>query len=162
MIHLYTIPNTPSKVNLMPYVEMMLTMHDVPLSALSRMKSGKPILKHNCGFVSWSHTNALACIAFSHNHAMGVDCEKIRPMDYQAISQRYFGSITDNRDDFFETWTAKEAHCKLLGISIWKALAQPICSDVHHIHTAKHVIAIACDRAIPITLHKLSSYPTNL
>jgi 4'-phosphopantetheinyl transferase len=73
-----------------------------------------------------SHTRGLALLAFAMNRRLGIDVEKIRPIDnWQDIARRYFSQkeIAElaalppaQRDEgFYTCWTRKESYVKASG-----------------------------------------------
>ena len=91
-------------------------------------------------------------IAFSKTHAVGADCEDIRPITFKAIQKRYFQDTNDihSADDFFQIWTQKEALCKLKGLSIWKTMRHSPHGFTTHKITPDCVFCIASNQPVPI------------
>lgn len=52
------------------------------------------------------------------NKSLGVDIQKMRPRNYQALG----ASLAMKKEEFYRTWTAKEAYVKYLGIGLRKEL----------------------------------------
>jgi Phosphopantetheinyl transferase len=90
---------------------------------------GKPILRPDsvpCSplpapRLSLSHSGRVTLAAVS-DAPVGVDVEKIRPLDYINISKRFFGREIDGEKEFFDLWTLKEAYKKSSGVSLVQAL----------------------------------------
>lgn len=88
---------------------------------------GKPALRdHEELPFNLSNSSELAAIAVGGDQPLGVDVEKIRPMDDgRAIAERFFSAsevaaferlAQDDRDTgFFRCWTRKEAYIKAIG-----------------------------------------------
>ena len=93
--------------------------------------TGKPeLLDQPCHF-NLSHTDDLALIAIAPcgpDNAVGIDLEKIRPLDYQAVArpvlseldQRALAQATPSAqaDLFFQLWVRHEARAKATGAGI--------------------------------------------
>ena len=80
-----------------------------------------------------SHSDALALIALTRSHAVGVDLERIRPVTYvREIADRFFTDResaalallpeAEQTTAFFNLWTRKEAWLKATGDGIAEAL----------------------------------------
>ncbi len=102
---------------------------------------GKPFLRHEPGWptldFSLSHTDESAILAVSLDGPVGIDIERIRPIDV-GLSWRYFApeeiAFLDShlgpsrqmtpawQDAFFAIWTVKEAVLKALG----RGLSMPL------------------------------------
>lgn len=88
---------------------------------------GKPALRGNDALpFNLSNSSDLAAVAIGGSQPLGVDVEKIRPMDDgKAIAERFFSATEvaaferlahDDRDTgFFRCWTRKEAYIKAIG-----------------------------------------------
>ncbi|MBM3814391.1 MAG: 4'-phosphopantetheinyl transferase superfamily protein [Acidimicrobiia bacterium] len=89
---------------------------------------GKPRLDHDTANLSFnvSHSGGLAVFAFARGCELGVDIEKIRPIeDLDNIARRFFctrefesirrTSGQERVDSFFRCWTRKEAFIKADG-----------------------------------------------
>lgn len=93
---------------------------------------GKPTLAANTAVLcpslrfNLAHTDERALYAFTHNRAIGIDLEHIRPMpDALRIAQRFFTVAEANAiaqqpsqqqaNAFFTLWTLKEAYLKATG-----------------------------------------------
>jgi 4'-phosphopantetheinyl transferase len=111
---------------------------------------GKPSLPAEANPLSLrfnvSHTDGLALIALTRQHAIGVDVERVRDtIACDRLAERFFsdleheqlmrvGDARDRRRAFFRCWTCKEAYVKALGrgfaagldaFDVSVALAQP-------------------------------------
>ena len=60
---------------------------------------------------SKSDTGGHAVVACS-TRRIGVDIEQMKPRRYEAISKRYFGEVTDDKEKFYNLWCQKEAYTK--------------------------------------------------
>lgn len=79
-----------------------------------------------------AHSDNMAIYALTLNYAVGIDIEKIKPSDYQAIAKRYFSSpenealmalpIDKQLQGFYRIWSRKEALIKASG----KGLSLPL------------------------------------
>ena len=86
-----------------------------------RGKRGKPHLADLAPF-NISHAGDFAVLALSRQN-VGVDLERIRPLDWQRISSRFFhpeeraflAQSTEPERDFFRIWTLKESYLKAEG-----------------------------------------------
>jgi 4'-phosphopantetheinyl transferase len=99
---------------------------------------GKPVLKTASSFpiqFNVSHTRGMAFIAFTTQHAVGIDVEWIdRKIQDRDIAERYFSareskylaslSPQERTHQFFSYWTCKEAYLKMQGRGIAEGLAQ--------------------------------------
>ncbi len=75
---------------------------------------------------SLSHSGDRAVLAVSERHEMGIDIERVRPLDHLDLARRYFhpNEVTaiegvrpteEQLLAFFRTWTLKEAIVKAIG-----------------------------------------------
>ncbi len=86
-----------------------------------RGKRGKPHLADLAPF-NISHAGDYAVLALSRQN-VGVDLERIRPLDWQRIALRFFhpeervflAQSTEPERDFFRIWTLKESYLKAEG-----------------------------------------------
>lgn len=88
-----------------------------------RTESGKPYINDDI-FFNISHSEGVVAIVFSENE-IGVDTEKIRPVDYRIAEKFYtenekrYIMSAKNEDEkllrFFEIWTLKESYLKCTG-----------------------------------------------
>ncbi|WMJ72304.1 4'-phosphopantetheinyl transferase superfamily protein [Cytophagaceae bacterium ABcell3] len=91
-------------------------------------EQGKPYLvldSHKDLKFSISHSSNMCLIGISHLHEIGVDIEKIRPLDHSTLSARFYSkaeianyqSLQGDEQElaFFDTWTRKEACAKANG-----------------------------------------------
>ncbi|MDA9832484.1 hypothetical protein N9C31_02540 [Gammaproteobacteria bacterium] len=132
--------------------QKILTHHHIHPHSLYKDSRGKPQIKNQPGFISWAHSKKHVVIAFSKTHAVGADCEDMRPIPFKAIQNRYFPdepAIT-NDSDFFKKWTEKEALCKLKGTTIWRELPMTRHGSVTHKVIGQCVFCIATHQPVPI------------
>lgn len=100
---------------------------------------GKPYLTDDCNPLNLqfnlSHSENMAIVGISRDRPIGVDLEKMRPMENSLqLAKRFFcaseydlltQSIPEERDKlFFQLWTAKEAYLKATGEGISGGLNQ--------------------------------------
>ena len=100
---------------------------------------GKPYLTADCNPLNLqfnlSHSENMAIVGISRDRPIGVDLEKIRPMENaEQLAERFFcaseyalltQAIPEERDKlFFQLWTAKEAYLKATGEGISGGLNQ--------------------------------------
>ena len=89
----------------------------------SKTEDGKPFLLNSKINFNISHSSDWIILAFCKDHAIGVDLEEIRDIDYLRISNRYFNhdeqNYLINSEDpkrlFFDLWSRKEAIIKAKG-----------------------------------------------
>ena len=105
-----------------------------PLS-LSFVKgfNNKPALQDDQAFFNIAHTREAFVIAFTRDHPVGVDLEKIRDgLNTRSVSKTYFSkaenefmqkSKEDETGRFFMLWTRKEALLKAIGTGIINSLS---------------------------------------
>ena len=81
---------------------------------------GKPALYRAGPGFNLSHTDGLVALGLTLDGEIGVDVERIRPMENRdAIAERYFsrseyGQVLSD-ELFFQCWTRKEAYIKAVG-----------------------------------------------
>ena len=100
---------------------------------------GKPYLTDDCNPLNLqfnlSHSENMAIVGISRDRRIGVDLEKMRPMENaEQLAERFFcaseyalltQAIPAERDKlFFQLWTAKEAYLKATGEGISGGLNQ--------------------------------------
>ena len=100
---------------------------------------GKPYLTDDCNPLNLqfnlSHSENMAILGINRDRPIGVDLEKIRPMENaEQLAERFFcaseyalltQAIPAERDKlFFQLWTAKEAYLKATGEGISGGLNQ--------------------------------------
>ncbi len=95
-------------------------------------ENGKPFIHGNPCFFSVSHAGDYVAVALNEKHSVGIDIEKIRPIDFNMLSyfctgrdidfifdgrEREKGTITDEKllERAFRVWTYKEAYVKAVG-----------------------------------------------
>jgi phosphopantetheinyl transferase len=107
-------------------------------------ENDKPIVKNYPLFLSLSHSGD-ATVAAVCNAAVGVDVEKIKPLDFKKIGKRFFKATPSSLNGFFEAWTAKEAIKKATDISFFDALKCEDFSFVKHIDALDgYKLAVCC------------------
>jgi 4'-phosphopantetheinyl transferase len=93
---------------------------------------GKPVLadKFCMSKISFnlSHSQGLALCAISCVRSIGVDLEYMRPMEVEALSERFFSvreheficslPPEERQEIFFRYWTCKEAYLKATGVGL--------------------------------------------
>jgi 4'-phosphopantetheinyl transferase len=99
---------------------------------------GKPRLAKSMEASNWqfnvSHSEELALYGFTYNNRIGVDVEYLRSMnDGAKIAERFFSaqesqlianlSDEQQKQAFFQLWTAKEAYLKAIGEGLKGSLA---------------------------------------
>ena len=77
---------------------------------------------------SVSHSHGIVMVGISHTE-LGVDIEKIRPVNYAKFS---FMEAEDE-EDFFRRWTERESYLKFTGAGL-KDFRAPISADAHFEH----------------------------
>lgn len=77
---------------------------------------------------SVSHSHGVVMVGISHTE-LGVDIEKIRPVNYAKFS---FMEAEDE-EDFFRRWTERESYLKFTGAGL-KDFRAPIPADAHFEH----------------------------
>ena len=100
-------------------------------------KDGKPLA--NNIYFNVSHSDDTIVIAFSELHPVGVDIEKIKPIDdklkKEVLSMEEYNSMK-NDEDFYALWTSKEALLKCIGTGISTRLndvpALPLNGEKHY------------------------------
>lgn len=98
-----------------------------PQIGLTYGPHGKPTLDESCQIsFNLSHSHGLAVYAVSRRRKIGIDLEKVRPLeDMVNLARRFFSraefeafsslSATDQQAGFFSGWTRKEAYVKAMG-----------------------------------------------
>ena len=102
-----------------------------------RDEHGKPRFEKNIGIdfnISHSGSLSLAAVCDGEGNRIGVDIELVREERLDSllrIAERYFDESEKERFcksknvlEFYRLWTAKEAHAKLLGVGLSKALGE--------------------------------------
>ncbi|MHB0896055.1 MAG: 4'-phosphopantetheinyl transferase family protein [Spirochaetales bacterium] len=93
---------------------------------IERNEYGKPFLKDYVNvYFNISHTKEAIVCALA-DHSIGVDIEKIRPIDLRVVEHFFakkekdyiFSNSTNVDFRFTEIWTKKEAYLKWLGVGI--------------------------------------------
>lgn len=97
----------------------------------NRNKQGKPFLADGTLEFNVSHSRDRLLIAVTAGRAVGVDIEFRRSgLNMESIAKRWFApaeqkffrSLENPADGFFEIWAKKEAYVKALGLGIYKEL----------------------------------------
>ena len=86
-----------------------------------RTPNGKPYLASGACFFSLSHTEGLLAVAVS-SQEVGLDAERNRPHAADTYKKRL--TPAEQREDFFELWTAKEAYIKYRGETLAHLLSR--------------------------------------
>jgi 4'-phosphopantetheinyl transferase len=93
---------------------------------------GKPFLKDNPNFnFNISHAEDYVVCAIDHK-PIGIDIEKIRPIEYKSIANNFFTSkelnfimeenLNNQLNKFYEIWTLKESYAKACGQGLYMSL----------------------------------------
>jgi phosphopantetheinyl transferase len=79
--------------------------------------------------LSYSHTEGLALLVYSHTHSLGVDLERTDrkvSQRVQALAERFLepseAKTVTTREQFLETWLKKEAYAKLTRLGLARTL----------------------------------------
>lgn len=93
--------------------------------------AGKPeVIDHSTTHFNLAHSGELAVLAIG-GVPVGIDLERRRPMkNAQGLAERWFHPVEveriaaakDSLDEFFRTWTMKEAALKLVGVGVGESL----------------------------------------
>lgn len=71
-------------------------------------------------FLSFSHSENLVAGCVSNSHHVGIDIQKIRPVNFKVLNkictQDELSQIEITEDNFFRIWTIKEAALKCTGL----------------------------------------------
>ena len=104
-----------------------------PLSALAQLEytgTGKPFIRGGAGF-NISHSGGVVVLALVDGGTVGVDVEKIRPIQMEdfshylpEVSEMDGLDISDRLNMFYTCWTRKEAVLKSEGSGLQATLAQ--------------------------------------
>ncbi len=123
---------------------------------------GKPYLA-DYPDLHFSITHTDGCVAFAGGAArVGVDAEKLRPLDAVRLATRYFDPretewicrSADREAAFFSVWTKKEAYLKMLGTGLRRPLhtfcvldeATAACLQTHRL--PEHVLSVCVEDGI--------------
>lgn len=115
-----------------------------------------------------SHSGDLAIYAFTLNHAVGIDIEKMKDTYQQTVAERYF-SARENADllslpleervlGFYRVWSRKEAMIKAVG----KGLHLPLASFSVSVHGHQEVIKLENEAWTLLSLPLHPSYASAL
>lgn len=133
--------------------------------------NGKPYIDHSRSVqFNLSHSNDVALMAFAADCEIGVDIEKIRPMnDVLAIASRFFCPeetaelmsmpAGEQQAAFFRCWTRKEAYLKAAGDGMRTDLDSFRVSIRHREPVRFLHINGNSDAAAQWSLHNLDIYP---
>lgn len=104
-------------------------------------KHGKPALASGTLHFNLSHAHGLAALALSNDFEVGIDIERVRPIE-EGIAQRFFSPaelaglnalpVKDQLAGFFRCWTRKEAIVKAIGEGLSRPLSSfdvPVATD---------------------------------
>ncbi len=121
---------------------------------LARTEKGKPFVTNAKAFYSVSHSGNRVICAVSDKE-IGVDIEKVRPMDLHITrisctdSDREFvfsdGDENAQIERFFRVWTAKEAYFKFIGTGLESLQAvsyRDICGNCKQWREGEFLIAV--------------------
>lgn len=103
----------------------------VPDPVVVRSKKGRPTLEDGLFQFSVSHSDNLFACAVDEQ-PVGVDIQKMRKMDAQAIARRFFTPEEADWVDreglqaFFRVWTRKEALSKLRGCELAEVIGESV------------------------------------
>ena len=113
-----------------------------------------------------SHTSGAALIAATLGREIGVDIERIRPMeDLEAIGLSIFSAVEGShweslRDDdrlvaFYRVWTRKEAYLKAIGLGLFRNLQDvTVPADAAALKGIGDARLVGCDRKIGLAGHR--------
>ncbi|MEU8227910.1 4'-phosphopantetheinyl transferase superfamily protein [Kribbella sp. NPDC048915] len=93
-------------------------------AGLSRDDTGRPRVEGLA--VSVSYSEHQVAVAVGYDGPLGIDLEEVRPREFRALAQRWFGQreldwMAEQPDEltgFLQLWTAKEAVGKALGTGL--------------------------------------------
>jgi len=105
-----------------------------------RDRSGRPHVVHPAGLsVSLAHSGDVAALAVTEAGRVGVDVERLRPLDDRALARRFYASSEadalavlppeERRRAFFRLWVRKEAVAKAAGVGVPAALRHTVSSS---------------------------------
>ncbi len=85
----------------------------------------KPYLANSPLQFNVSHSGDFTLIAVTTLSTIGADIEQIKPFpDMKDVADRYFTASERKHQDFFTTWTRKEAYIKATGEGLYMPLDQ--------------------------------------
>ncbi len=94
------------------------------LSLIKRTSYNKPFID-NCFHYNISDSEEMVLLALSHQFSLGIDIEYCKPIDYLPLVDYFHKeeskSIVNSKDpldEFYDTWTRKEAVLKSLGTGL--------------------------------------------
>ncbi len=93
-----------------------------------REQGKKPRFDCDDVYFNLSHSHGVTMLGISHA-PIGVDIEKIRPIDYE----KFKFISADGEEDFFEKWTERESYLKFTGEGL-SAFRCEIPEDAHFEH----------------------------
>jgi 4'-phosphopantetheinyl transferase len=97
------------------------------LENLKYSEFGRPYLENHPNFNISHSENYLVC-AIAKDAQIGIDVEELKEINFQGLSKRYFHKneqqLIENKRDFFEIWTRKEAILKAHGCGLRIELKQ--------------------------------------
>lgn len=103
-----------------------------------RREGEKPTLDCEGVHFNLSHSKGVAMLGMSHT-PIGVDIEKIRPIDYS----KFDFIDAESEEEFFEEWTKRESYLKFCGKGL-RGLREEIPKDAHFEHFPVWGEYIAC------------------
>ena len=116
-------------------------------------ENGKPFIENGDNFhFNISHTKNAFAVAVS-DEAVGIDIEKIRPIDYTKLN-KFIDFNTENENDFFEIWTKKEASVKRDGKAI-KDLKTAEIKNTEAFNLGDYILSVAFNNKDDIQLIKI-------
>ena len=98
---------------------------------IKKAAGGKPYIQNYPCYFNISHSKNLWVCAMADKE-IGVDVELVQPKNHEKLVQKYFTEdearflASNPKEMFYQLWTAKEAHSKLLGESIFNNLKVPM------------------------------------
>lgn len=87
--------------------------------------------------VYWSKSDSADYVAVAvSSRRIGLDIEVMRDRPFEKISRRFFelNKVTSNKEEFYNTWVAKEAWVKWKHEGIATNLAKPIDRDIIYLN----------------------------
>ncbi len=112
-----------AQVNAYDFLEkILLKKFNILMPEIKKGEHGKPYFEKNGVYFNISHTDGLQAVAVG-NSEVGVDVEKIKPVNLQVASrftkEEYdYNMKDDSYNRFFEVWIKKEACLKYKGTGI--------------------------------------------
>ncbi len=90
---------------------------------IQRDDNNKPFISPTQVYFNISHSHEYTLIAMSDSE-VGIDIQYHKPIDYQAVQDRFFGDSTkaNTKKEFYNLWTAKEALIKRENLCFYDGL----------------------------------------